>query len=417
MILGNLKKRLKLHRDRKIKRDLKKNRFQDSFPVIDALQNVGDTKFSLGERSNELNPAIVYVAEGQFVDKKVPQCSALKVDVLHLSNTVIIARTDGFVLNGKCFHPDMLKQSPDRHQAKNQSVKLDSVDGGNVIRLPKSFPKPRVIKGATVSLVKEHSFNYYHFVFECLPKLLLILQQNLFERKGTESVGRTTTILIDEDVPQQCVEYLDLVVDVPYSVVRVATDEIICCEHLIYCSPFFDALDNIRVDQFDVRDFYVDRFAVEIVKKAFQSKTSKLCEPKKRIYLNRRTTQVRKIINAAEVEGVLQRYGYESVFADEYSLSEQIALFQGARVVVGASGAAFANMIHMQPDTSAIMFTPDLPFTNYHLFQQQADVSGVKLVHLHTDNPNHHKTLHDDVYLNVRLLACLLKELHRGDAV
>lgn len=417
MIFGGFKERRKARRDRAIRRDLKKGRFQESFPVTGTLQEFGKARFYLGPRENSLSPALVYSGDSQFIEKMVPQCAALSVDILHLNKANIIARTDGFVLNGKCYHPDLLKLSPDRHQPKNQSLKLDRVKGQAVVRLPKSFSRSRSVKGVAVSLVKEHSFNYYHFLFECLPKLLLTLEKGLIGVENLVSTSGAITILIDEDVPQQCVEYLDLVVDVPYSVVRVATNEVFSCEHLIYCSPFFNALDNVRVDQFYVKDFYVDRFAVEIVKKAFQSKNSKLCRPKKLIYLNRRTTQVRKIINAAEVEGALQGYGYESVFADEYSLSEQVALFQSARVVVGASGAAFANMIHMQQGTSAIMFTPDLPFTNYHLFQQQADVSGVKLVHVHTDNPNHHKTLHDDVYLNVRLLACLLKELHRGDAV
>ena len=240
------------------------------------------------------------------------------------------------------------------------------------------------------------------------------MQRGLFEQNGLSSVDEIVTVLIDEDVPSQCIEYLDSVISLPYSVVRVANDEVICCERLIYCSPFFDSLDNIRSDRFYIRDFYVDRFAVELVKKAFQLKISQPCNPKSLIYLDRRQTQMRKIINSSEVEEVLQRYGYQSVFADEYSLKEQIEIFHGARVVVGASGAAFSNLIHMQPETTAIVFTPPLPFTNYHIFQQQADVSGVKLVHLHTDNQNHQKTLHDDVYMNVRLLESLLKELHRS---
>lgn len=411
-MFGDLRKQLKARRDRKIRRDLKKGRFQERFPVVGELRKFGVPKFHLGERENRLNPALVYSPGSTFVKKVVPQCPALGVGILLLNNANIIARTDGFVLNGLCYHPDLLKLSPDRHQAKNLSLKLEHLAGESSVYLPRSFRNSITTKGITISLVKEHSFNYYHFVFECLPKLLLVLQQGLLEKGDSGSVDCSVTILIDEDVPAQCVEYLDWVLDVPYRIVRVATNEIICCERLIYCSPFFNALDNIRADQFDVTDFYVDRFAVEIVKKAFQAKDSKTDEPNKLVYLSRRETQIRKIINAAEVEELLKLYGYESVFADEYSLSEQIALFQSARGIVGASGAAFANLIHMQPETTAIMFTPDLPFTNYHLFQQQADVSGVKLVHLHTDNPNDQKTLHDDVYLNVQLLDSLLKELH-----
>jgi capsular polysaccharide biosynthesis protein len=98
--------------------------------------------------------------------------------------------------------------------------------------------------------------------------------------------------------------------------------------------------------------------------------------------LPRIATQVRRIINSGQVETLMRESGFEIVHAHELTFAGQVELFSSSKVLIGASGAAFSNMVFMQPGTKAVIFSPkQLEVFNYYIFQQLADVAGVELAH------------------------------------
>ena len=105
--------------------------------------------------------------------------------------------------------------------------------------------------------------------------------------------------------------------------------------------------------------------------------------------------------------------GFEVVQAHEFSFLEQIELFSSTQIVVGASGAVFTNMIFMQPGAKAVIFSPkQLEVFNYYIFQQQADVAQVELMHLlATPAKQEGFSIHDDFYVNCDDLQALLRRL------
>ena len=403
--------KLKKHKEKQIKRDLKKNNYKKSYPATDSLKEIhGTFLFCLTGRTNTLGPATLYHSNEGYTFREVDQVTPLKVEIALINDTEIVARSDGFIQNEVFYHPDIFLTNKEKYETKNQAINaFTSKKEKKVLQVPKSLKKSTQLAGLTISLIKEHSFNYYHFLFECLPKLLLI-QSQIDERKIKLKSGRPVTILIDEHVPHQCLDYIHSAVSFPYQISRLAANETVHCEQLLYCSPFFNALDNVRVKEFCISDFYVDKYAVSLVKQLSQSMVTSTSSPHKLLYLGRTQNQKRNIINLEELSNTLNKYEFETVFPDRLSTYEQIALFQSALCIVGASGAAFTNIIHMQPGTTAIMLSPNLPFANYHLFQQQADASDVNLIHIQTDNRYDVKTLHDDTYLDVTLLEALLRD-------
>jgi hypothetical protein len=97
-----------------------------------------------------------------------------------------------------------------------------------------------------------------------------------------------------------------------------------------------------------------------------------------RVYIQRRGAVARQIVNEAEVERVLAREGFVTVDAAALTVTEQIALFKGARTIVSAHGSALANLIFCQPGTSVIeIFGPYCGETCYPRIAQQ-----MQLLHL-----------------------------------
>jgi capsular polysaccharide biosynthesis protein len=71
--------------------------------------------------------------------------------------------------------------------------------------------------------------------------------------------------------------------------------------------------------------------------------------PHRLLYLSRRRTRYRQVVNEDEVAARLVDLGFEVHTPEDYTLRDQIALFAEAKVVVGAHGAAHANMVFSPP--------------------------------------------------------------------
>jgi capsular polysaccharide biosynthesis protein len=70
----------------------------------------------------------------------------------------------------------------------------------------------------------------------------------------------------------------------------------------------------------------------------------------------------------------LQREGFRLIYPEDFSLTEQIALFDGASVVVGEDGSAMHNIGFCRPGTHAVIFSRMQRCNYWHIgVSQQAD--------------------------------------------
>ena len=76
----------------------------------------------------------------------------------------------------------------------------------------------------------------------------------------------------------------------------------------------------------------------------------------RRIYVARRGR--RKVDGEAALAPVLKRYGIESVAMEDLSLDAQISAFRGASLIVGAHGAALANIVHADHGAALVELMP-----------------------------------------------------------
>lgn len=78
----------------------------------------------------------------------------------------------------------------------------------------------------------------------------------------------------------------------------------------------------------------------------------------RRLYVARDPLWGRSLINVDQVVQVCQRFGFDIVYPERYSLREQIALFQSAQCVVGVKGAALANVLFCMPGARLLALSP-----------------------------------------------------------
>jgi capsular polysaccharide biosynthesis protein len=72
------------------------------------------------------------------------------------------------------------------------------------------------------------------------------------------------------------------------------------------------------------------------------------------VYLERRGTTARSLMNANEIAGAAIARGFVSVDPGALSMAEQVALFSRAKVIAGVGGAALANLVFASPGAQVV---------------------------------------------------------------
>ena len=101
--------------------------------------------------------------------------------------------------------------------------------------------------------------------------------------------------------------------------------------------------------------------------------------PSRHIFLAR--NKDRRSFNQSELIEISQRYGFEVVYPERMNFREQVQMYLDSSFIVGASGAAFANILFCQPDTRSLTWL--LPqYSGFCAYSNLANVVGVKLNYL-----------------------------------
>lgn len=74
----------------------------------------------------------------------------------------------------------------------------------------------------------------------------------------------------------------------------------------------------------------------------------------KRIYVSRKLAKKRRIQNEADVETIMQKYGFSIIYCEQLSFFQQVALFSQAEIFVSIHGAGLTNMLFM-PEGSRVL--------------------------------------------------------------
>jgi len=402
-----------LNQLRKIKFKLSNTRY-DLVQSIDALDIPTKLLTSIQNRSSTLGMQTLVSQDGSIKQLPKIEDSTLDVHLYLFKEITLLGGTDALIKKNKLYHQELLAME-ENHDLKRKDVffLFDKNKKKEVFLVPytkKNLDNKNILY---ISLLKEHATNYYHWMTEIMPRAIFSCQTLKYD--NTKMVeGKKIVFLIDEHIPKQCLEALTFCIDLPFTTEVVYKNELLTCNNLIYCSPFWQSLDNTTGSVPNHKEFFLDMYALRLVHDAVQNKFSQKDsdkkEPIRKIYLQRKPTQMRSIVNYEEVENFMIQENFEILDTSNLSFIEQVKLFSEAKIVIGASGATFTNLLYMQNNTVAINFYPSHPATNHGIFQPLADVSGVKLIHYKTI-PVDDKSLHSNFMVDLNIIQNILKDL------
>lgn len=185
-------------------------------------------------------------------------------------------------------------------------------------------------------LTPEAKGNYYHWMTDLLPRLLLIRKISLPDFDHRSLIIHHPAAPYEADT---------------FSLLNIPARQV------VRLKPF----ETAQADDLVVADYHNNAKAFSPWKRALLDEfkqsvvaSSLMDQPTEKIYLYRGKQRKRCLIGEDRLVGVLKKQGFRVVDPQRLSLTEQISLAANARVVVGLHGAALANTIFCHEGTLVV---------------------------------------------------------------
>lgn len=284
-----------------------------------------------------------------------PYVAELK-DVRIFSNSSLILTPDGTVLSDNAGHPNFGHIISFAYEA----IVLAHQPGKVLLNFSESITR-KIEAGIFLSGLASNAFG--HWMPEFLPKLQFLQQHPDFA---------DLPIIVDAGMPQSHFDHLRRLSDNP--LILLQANESLLCRHLLVApSPAFFPVEtipnNIPIHELPGLSPKAMRFL-----RAGESYEVK--KPRhRRIFLSRKNTKWRRLINEEDIAKDLLTLGFESILIEQMSVTEQIDLFKQAQWIVAPNGSALLNLIFADTSTKLLVLTqPNLH--NWGTFQGPMDALG-----------------------------------------
>lgn len=217
--------------------------------------------------------------------------------------------------------------------------------------------------------------NWYHWLANTLPALCIANLAN---------VPRSVPLILPSELKTRptFIEGLELFLGdrpilwlEPKSALSVS--EITWIHSPVYDAPYSRSLERRLPHSFDLEAL---RYFREQVLNNCQGSGDNGKEDKSRLYFSRPEGASRNY-NQSELEQVSKKYGFLIVHLEDLSFCDQVRLINGAKVVVGPSGAAFANILFAEPGLQAMVLSGPMR-EHEDFFKVLGQVSGVVVTYL-----------------------------------
>jgi capsular polysaccharide biosynthesis protein len=216
------------------------------------------------------------------------------------------------------------------------------------------------------------SRNYAHFLTELLPRVFVFF--------GDQPKNSGITMIIDAGLHQNLMDAIELVVGTSESMIGLEVGEAALVKSLKVVSP----CGYVPFEKRPGKEMLLGHshgvfspIALMSMRDFIQKKISGLALKRtpSRIYI-RRNSEYRNVSNAAEIETLLLANGFSIIEPEKLTFLEQVEYFSNAEVVVGATGAALANLIFCAPSTRIVILIAKFKHTSYYYWQNMASACG-----------------------------------------
>lgn len=235
--------------------------------------------------------------------------------------------------------------------------------------------------------------NYFHWLFDVIPKLIILEKEFLL---------KNVDFFYGPEIKNWQLDTL--------SIFNISKEDIINsnkyrhleCKNLMATShPWYKKGYILEEAKYLPKWIIVELFNKFI-------KFQKKFECSNRIFIDRRESKYNhcQIINDDELKKFLLEKDFSIYKVGELSFFEQIYLFNNAKTIVGAHGAAFANLIFCKENTKVIDIIPeDHPNT---VDQTISAHKKLDFQYIKTNNLNDSEKINGDIYLPISKIKNLI---------
>lgn len=193
------------------------------------------------------------------------------------------------------------------------------IDDNSVFR--SYIHRPSIEKRPVATLCSTASANYFHWMFDCLPRLFLL--------EGY--MNNIKLFIVPFDLQKFHIETLNLFNISEDKLIKIKDGDHYICERL-YVPSFVGTSGEMP------------EWACKFLRSKFLRPDNAII-PSRFIYISRKDAPYRKVLNEDEVEHYLKNIGFEIMLMSTYSFEEQVRICSEAKVVVASHGAGLSNTV------------------------------------------------------------------------
>jgi hypothetical protein len=242
-----------------------------------------------------------------------------------------------------------------------------------------------------------HDMNYFHWLVECLPKLSLIDELNLF---------KDAPLLIPKGLHPNLMAALHKVNINNRPLILLEPDSPYRVKKLLAPSALSQVVDRYEgAPAFDV-DIVLSQKWISKVSELLKKDLKLETKPWRKLYLTRKAG-LRSLGNREEIERLVSEHGFEIVDLVGMSLESQIELFLQASLIVAPTGAALTNMLFCPPGTKVIILMSNHEVTNYYFWSNLGAIANLDVTIIAGErlfNLTDYWSVHDDYVVDTSIL-------------
>jgi hypothetical protein len=256
------------------------------------------------------------------------------------------------------------------------------------------YRKPLAVPGISL-LISGHgaTSNYFHWMTDAVPKLS-IAQLAGYKLKDFDKI-----IVSNDDLNFQkdSLSYLNIHRG---NIISLTRQNYLTCEKLV--APGATCLSG-----------NVSPWIVNYLRTVFSDWMEINPTLPSKIYVGRKKTSKRILLNEAELKTLLEAEGFKVIFPEDFSLKEQIQLFYNAGEIIGVHGAGLTNLIFSRQGTRVTELFP-VTYVNqcYWTIASHNNLVYSYLLGEGNDNTDNVKHLVDsDFYISIDKLILLRQKV------
>ena len=317
------------------------------------------------EKLKEIEPKSRLASFGQKsfnLEAKSTPLDIPSLNIFEVKNPIINISSSAFIKNGKLYCERI-----------NANERFNE---GNIIYHNKKYA---VVDVFFDEIIEEGFFlggngcwNWYHYIIEILPKVLLIENINC------------RTLLFSDDIskyPTMKEALLNLITENKYNIKFLNKNQNYKVKKLF----FINEINKIEFNKINPNinnantAYFREKYLYILREKLLLNYIKEENNLNKKIFLWRENTH-RIAQNQNEVLVYLEKNGFEKIDSSTLTLEQQIKIFNSAEIIIGTTGAAWSNLIFCKQNTKAIIFSP-IFFNSFNAFSNLAQIFNIDLTY------------------------------------